>query len=435
MVAIATMLPEPPLRLLRGRHVAAAVAGNAMEFYDFTAYAFFAVEIGRTFFPGHSTLDSLILSLMTFGVGFIGRPLGAVVLGAYGDRMGRRPAMTLSFCLMCVGSLGLAVTPSYASIGPAAPMLVLAARLVQGFALGGEVGPATAFLIEAAPVMRRGYFGAWQYASQSLAHIAAGLFGLSLVGGMSGAWLERGGWRVPFLIGAAVLPLGWYLRHGLPETLAPAERLQRPAGAGKAGFRRVMILGLPMLASTTIGFGMLTYMNTYATAVLHLPRMDAFGATIAWGIAGTVFALAGGWASDRVGRKVVMIAPRVVLLLLIMPGYWWIVSARSGAVLVGVTFGLSALTAFSTAPSLVCLTEAIPKPVRCASLAIVYAVAIAAFNGTAQLLVTWLIKASGDVLWPGYYFAAATLAGLAPMALMPETAPAATRTGAGWATR
>jgi MFS family permease len=408
---------------LTAGQVAAAVIGNALEFFDFTTYAFFAVQIGKTFFPGHTPFDTLILSLITFGVGFIGRPVGAVVIGRYGDRAGRRPAMMLSFCLMCVGVLGLAVTPSYAQIGPAAPVLVLAARLVQGFALGGEVGPTTAFLIEAAPASRRGFFGSWQYASQCLANLTAGLIGIALVGAMSAANLDSWGWRAPFLMGAAAMPLGWIIRRGLPETLTGADRQIALGADDRRDYRRAMLLALPMLCSTTISFAMFNFLTTWAEAILHMPRGAAFGATVAWGATGFVFSLAGGRLSDRWGRKALMLWPRIAFLAAIMPCFLWIATARSSFALIAGTIVLSSLASLSNAVSLVCLTEAIPKNIRSGSLALIYAVAIAIFNGTAQLLVARLVQRTGDPLWPAYYLLAATAIGVAAMAAMRETAP------------
>jgi MFS family permease len=410
---------KPPLKR---RHVAAAVAGNALEFFDFTAYAFFAAQIGAAFFPGHTPFDTLVLSLITFGVGFIGRPIGAIVIGAYGDRAGRRPAMLLSFVLMCVGVLGLAVTPPTARIGVAAPILVLASRLLQGFALGGEVGPTTAFLIEAAPERSRGLIGTWQYASQSLANLTAGLIGFILANLLTPSSLESWGWRVPFLIGAAMLPLGWYLRAGLPETLE-STGLGRPTGREAADYRRALALALPMLCSTTISFAIFNFVTSYAVTILRMPQKAAFGAAIAWGVCGFAFTLAGGALSDRLGRKPVMIWPRLVFLALIVPGFVWIDRARTAPVLIGVIAVLASLASLSNGVSLVCLAEAIPRPVRSASLATIYAVAIAAFNGTAQLLVTKLIGWTGDALWPAYYLTGATVLGVAAMALMRETAP------------
>ena len=428
MTAADASLGRSPPATLGKRHVAAAVIGNALEFYDFTAYAFFAVQIGRTFFPGHAPYQTLILSLITFGVGFVGRPIGAVVIGAYGDRAGRRPAMLLSFMLMGVGVLGLAITPSFAQIGVAAPVLVLIARLVQGFALGGEVGPTTAFLIEAAPPAQRGLFGTWQYASQCLANLVAGLIGFGLAKALSPASLEAWGWRAPFLLGAAVMPLGWFIRHGLPETLPAAERHKPTSAVEAAHFKRAVLLGLPMLCSTTISFAVFNFLTTYAVAILHMPQGAAFAATIAWGATGLVATLVGGALSDRWGRKPLMIWPRLAFLIVTIPGFMAIAATRLPAVLIGVTILVTGLASLSNGVSLICLTEAIPKPVRSGSLAVVYAIAIAVFNGTAQLLITWLIQRTGDVLWPAYYMAGATALGLIAMALMRETAPVRTRT-------
>lgn len=160
--------------------IAAAVLGNALEFFDFTSYAFFAVMIGRAFFPTQSAFGSLLLSVATFGVGFVTRPLGAVVIGTYADRAGRKPAMLLTIALMAVGMVMLALTPPYAVIGFAAPVLVVLARLVQEFALGGEVGPTTSYLLEAAPPGQRGLYASWQLASQGLSTVVSGFLGVLL---------------------------------------------------------------------------------------------------------------------------------------------------------------------------------------------------------------------------------------------------------------
>ena len=188
--------------------VIATVLGNALEFYDFTTYAFFAVMIGRAFFPAQDPFISLLLSVAAFGVGFITRPLGGIVIGAYADRAGRKPAMMLSISLMATGMVLLAATPSYAAIGLAAPILVVVARLVQGFALGGEVGPSTSYLLEAAPAGRRGQYGAWQIASQGAASALAGLLGVLLSWLLDAGEMQSWGWRIPFIVGIAIVPRG-----------------------------------------------------------------------------------------------------------------------------------------------------------------------------------------------------------------------------------
>src|SRR6201995_3317383 len=194
----------------------AATVGNMLEFYDFITYAFFAIQIGHTFFPAQSEYGSLMLSLATFGAGFITRPIGGVVLGIYSDRVGRRPAMLLSFALMGTAIIVISLTPSYNSIGIAAPIIVIVARMLQGFALGGEVGPTTAYLIEIAPIEHRALVVAWQPASQEIAATAGALVGVILSKTMAPEMLDAYGWRVAFLIGAVCLPFGVWMRRALP---------------------------------------------------------------------------------------------------------------------------------------------------------------------------------------------------------------------------
>jgi len=203
---------------LRGFHIAAATIGNALEFYDFLTYAFFSIQIGHAFFPAQSTYGSLMLSLATFAAGFITRPIGAVVIGNYSDRAGRRPAMMLCFILIGFAIVGMALIPTYARIGIAAPILAVIARMVQGFSLGGEIGSNTAFLLEAAPLERRGLIVSWQGASQNLALLAGGLVGVLLTAVLPPAALEAYGWRIAFLIGAVAVPFGLWMRTALPET-------------------------------------------------------------------------------------------------------------------------------------------------------------------------------------------------------------------------
>src|SRR5262249_25496103 len=253
----------------------AATIGNMLEFYDFITYSFFAIQIGRTFFPSQSQYASLMLSLATFGAGFVTRPIGALVIGAYSDRVGRRPAMVLSFTMMGAAIILLALTPSYQTIGIGAPILAILARLVQGFSPGGGVGPTTAYLMEAAAVGRRGLAVSWQPASQGIAATAGALVGLVLSALMSGEALESYGWRIAFLIGAITLPFGLWLRRSLPETLhlpEPGPETSAPAqvaGSGVANLR-LMILVLLILASGTVVTYITQYMTTYAQNTLHV---------------------------------------------------------------------------------------------------------------------------------------------------------------------
>jgi MFS transporter, MHS family, citrate/tricarballylate:H+ symporter len=407
------------------RHVAAVVVGNALEFYDFLTYAFFAVYIGRTFFPSNSATASLLESLGAFGAGFITRPIGGWVIGRMGDRLGRKPAMILSFSLMGIAITGLALTPPHSMIGIVAPVLVVFFRMLQGFALGGEVGPTTAFLLEAAPPERRGFYAAFQAWTQDLSILISGLVGLGLANLLSERQLQDFGWRMAFLVGAAIVPFGLMMRRSLPETFHAA------ASSKRIPLRPhlwVAFLGLMLLASGTIGSYTNDYMTTYAIATLHMHADIAFAATVVVGLAGVVFDLVSGSLSDRIGRKPMMLVPGVLLLLSILPAFYVISHYRTTATLLGATAVLASLASLSTCPIVIWLTESFPAAIRSGSVAIVYALSIALFGGTTQYTITWLIKATGNPLAPAWYWTAAAILGLTAMSATRESAPRKTGT-------
>ena len=417
--ATAAAHPQVP-----ARQVAAAVVGNALEFYDFTTYALFAAELGRTFFPSHTAFESLMMSLLTFAVGFVGRPIGAIVIGRIGDRVGRKPAMLLSFTLMGLGMLGLVMIPPYAMIGPAAPLLLVLCRLVQGFALGGEVGPTTAFLIEAARPTSRGLVGSWQSASQSVASLVGATMGLLLAHILTPGQLDAFGWRIAFGIGALVLPFGLVLRRSLPETLHHHEHARATPGPGWRAQVRPVVLGLMMIMSFTTSTYVLLYMTTYASQTLHMGPGASFGASVANGVCGVVFTLLGGHLSDRLGRRPVMIVARSLFLVSALPAFFLMSHHRDAATVIAATAVMSALSSMSVGVALVALTESIRKENRSMSMAVLYAVAVTVFGGVAQPGVSALVKATGDPLAPAWYLMAAALVGIVAMVLLPETRPA-----------
>ncbi|HEY5070840.1 MAG TPA: MFS transporter [Caulobacteraceae bacterium] len=406
------------------RQVAAAVAGNALEFYDFTTYAYFAVQIGHVFFPRHTPFVSLMLSLVTFGAGFILRPIGSIVIGQFADKAGRRPAMLFSFALMGVAILGLALTPCYASIGPLAPALVLVCRLTQGFALGGEVGPTTAFLVEASPPERRGFYGSWQSGSQNLASIVGGLVGVSLAALAGPASLEAWGWRVAFLLGALALPFGLILRRTLPETLHRAEppHLSHPQAPTIAAHARVIILGLALIAGATVSTYAFSFMTTYAIAHLHMAAGISLGATLANGAFGLIGALAGGALSDRYGRKALMIWPRILFLGATWPAYFLMVRNHDAVTLLTATAVLALLSNLTVAAVLVAITESLRKEIRGVAMGAVYATAVAVFGGTTQPAIEGIIHLTGDPVSPAWYVMGFTAIALAASVMMRETA-------------
>ncbi|HUN99317.1 MAG TPA: MFS transporter [Bradyrhizobium sp.] len=410
------------------RTTLAVTIGNMLEFYDFITYSFFAIQIGHTFFPTQGEFGSLMLSLATFGAGFITRPIGGLVIGSYSDRAGRRPAMILSFAMMGCAIITLALTPSYASIGIAAPIIVIIARMVQGFSLGGEVGPTTAYLMESAAPDRRALAVSWQPASQQIAATAGALVGTVLAQVMTEADLTSYGWRIAFLLGAACLPFGLYLRARLPETVDLSESAVERA-KGKR-FRiikdngRIILLALFILASGTISTYVTQYMTTYAENTLHVATELAFVTSVVANGLGIAGALLGGWLADRVGRWPVMVWPQLATLLLTYPVFLWIVETRSAMSLLGGFGFLSLIGSIPYTAFYVALTEGLPQNIRGGALATVYAIAIATFGGTAQLVVTWLLKITGNALAPAWYMLFASAVGLAAMAMMRETLPA-----------
>jgi len=406
------------------RQVTAAVVGNALEFYDFTTYAYFAVQIGHAFFPGRSAFESLMLSLATFGAGFFSRPIGAIVIGSLADRVGRRPAMLLSFALMGLAILGLALTPSFKQIGLAAPLLALGFRLLQGFALGGEVGPTTAFLIESAPAGRRGLYGAWQGASQGVATLLGGLIGVALSTHLSAQDLDAWGWRIAFLIGALVLPFGLIIRRNLPETRhhVEAAHAAHPDTPSLRGHLRTILLGLALVGSFTTATYVFQYMTTYASTTLHMKAGVAFGATVISGAAGLVFTLLGGALSDRFGRRMLVLVPRTLFLLATYPAFLLMVRNHDGVTLLSAVGIMGALSSMSSGPGLILLAESVRKEVRGVVLATVYAVALAIFGATTQPAIAALIHVTGDPMAPAWYMMAATAVGLVAIGLMRETA-------------
>ncbi|MCS3893589.1 MFS family permease [Bradyrhizobium japonicum USDA 38] len=413
----------------------AATIGNMLEFYDFITYSFFAIQIGHTFFPTGSEYGSLMLSLATFGAGFVTRPIGGIVLGIYSDRIGRRPAMLLSFALMGAAILTIALTPSYRMIGVAAPVIVIVARMAQGFALGGEVGPTTAYLLEIAPPEHRALVVAWQPASQEIAATAGALVGVILSATMAPEMLDSYGWRVAFLIGAVCLPFGLWMRRTLPETISHADAgvaaKERSPGHLSQARRHlgIIALALMILASGTISTYVTQYMTTYAQNTLHVSSTLAFAVSLVSNGIQFVGALAGGWLADRLGRKPIMIWPQLATLLLTYPAFLWIVHAP-GALSLLIGFGvLSIIGSLPFTAFYATFTEALPQNIRGGVFATVYAVAIASFGGTAQLVVTWLLHVTGNPLAPAWYLLLAAIVGLVAMSLMPETAPVKKRQG------
>lgn len=400
--------------------LAAVVAGNALEFYDFLIFGFFALQIGATFFPAKDATGSLLLTLATFGVGFLTRPLGGMVIGPLGDRIGRKPAMLFSFGLMGFSIAGLALTPSYASIGLAAPLLVVLFRLLQGFALGGEVGPSTAFLLEAAPAQKRGLYVSFQLATQQVAILVSGVVGLVLSSTLTPAHLSSWGWRVAMLLGLAVVPFALVIRRRLPETFQ--RQTQEKSGLNRAQLKTAAMT-LLMAAAMTIATYTLNYLNVFASHTLGLPPAPAFGAVALAGLCGAIFNPISGWLSDRFGRKPVMIAAYALLCAAGIPCFALMAQLRTAASLYIAVLVMAPLLALGSSAAMASLAESLPPPIRSGGIGIIYALAITVFGGSASFVVAWLTAVTGSPLAPAWYMCGALLIGLLAMLAMRETAP------------
>lgn len=401
--------------------IASVTAGNALEFYDFVTYAFFATQIGRALFPGDKS-NTLLLSLATFGVGFLTRPLGGIVLGRLADRSGRKPAMILSFSVMGLAMAGLALTPSYASIGIAAPLLALFFRLLQGFALGGEVGPNIAYLLESAPANKRGFYISLNFASADFAVLVAGLIGFGLSSVLSGPQLEAWGWRIAFLLGAAIVPLGLRLRRTLVETLPSAPGVE-PAPSSALGVMLTATAGLLIIAGATISNYTLDYLTTYAQSTLHMAVPTAFAATVVLGLVGVTGDLAGGWLADRFGAKRVLVIPWLLLICGIIPVFAILNETRTPSALLISTAVLTTFHILGSSPATIHFVSALPARARAGTIGIVYALAIAIFGGTTQLIETLLIRWTGNTVAPAWYMAVAVLVALTGALLIRSPAP------------
>jgi MFS family permease len=415
------MSPTRPAHSAASRRqtIVATTIGNGLEFFDFTVYGFLALVIGKLFFPTFSGYGQLLLTVATFGVGFIMRPLGGIVIGAYADRAGRKKAMTLTIFLMALGCAVIAFTPTYASIGVAAPVLIVLARLIQGFSAGGEVGASTTLLVEHATPQNRGYMASWQFASQGLGVMLGAVVVGALTFTLSPENMQSWGWRVPFVIGMLIAPVGMYIRRHLEESLqiapesvtAPRRESSLKIVCSQHG-KTVLAAILALVGGTTAAYVVTFYMPTYAVRELGLtPSVALFGAALT-GLISFAFAPFVGLLSDRVGRKPLILWSRVFLVVLIYPGFLWLNASPTPAVLFIVLGVLSLGLVGQTVPGITMLPEMFPKPVRASGMSLVYSVGVALFGGFAPFISTWLLNATGSKLAPAWYLVVMTLVSL-----------------------
>jgi MFS family permease len=398
---------------MASKTVFAATLGEALEFYDFTAYGIFAVYVAHAFFPTKGEILSLLLTIATFGIGFVTRPVGALVLGAYADRVGRKKVLTWTIWLMGIGTGAIAVLPTYDDIGIAAPVLLVLARLIQGFSAGGEVGSASLLVFEAAPKSRRGFAMSWQLVSRSIALIASGAVGYLLTITLSDAAIREWGWRLTFAVGLLIVPVGIYIRNRIDETLVPAKETRSVGGIMLLLATRqqlsLVVLAVLFIGGIAVNQYLFLYMTTYALAILKLPASFAMLTPILSGVTGALAGIYGGWAADRYGLTPVNIVPRLLMVITAYPAFYLIVGSGSGWVLLIVVAILAIFHMASTALMNMVVAEAFPAGIRAVGVSTSYALALAVFGGTAQFIVTSVIAATGDPRSIAWAFIGASL--------------------------
>jgi MHS family proline/betaine transporter-like MFS transporter len=411
------------------RAILAASIGNLLEWYDFSVYALFAVYIGANFFPAESSGAGLVKAFLVFGLGFVIRPVGSLVIGVYGDRAGRKAALTTTILLMAAGTLVIAVAPSYAAIGLGAPLLLLVGRLLQGFSAGGEIGSAAAFLVEHAPPQKRGLFTAWLQGSMGMSNILGALVAFGVTAWLPAHEVIRWGWRIPFLIGLCIVPLGLYLRSTLEETPAFQAELStsrvrnaNPALPLASLFRdywRPLLRGFAIAILWAVAvYVLLIFMPVFVQKAFGFTAAQSFGASLVENLLFVSGCFLFGAVADRIGAERMLRVGACALLLGVPPLFLWLNTSRTEPVLMLVLAGFGLLVSSYTSVAPMILSALFPTPLRATGISITYNAAFTIFGGFAPAILTWFTgTAAGTVFAPAWYLAAAALPALIAIAL------------------
>jgi MHS family proline/betaine transporter-like MFS transporter len=414
---------------LRGVIIAATI-GNVLEWFDFLVYGFFAVTIAEVFFPASNPTVSLLITFGAFGLAYVARPLGAVIVGTYTDRAGRKAGLTLSIGLMMIGTTLMVITPGYATIGIAAPIIITIARVIQGFSVGGEFGSAVAFLVEHGGE-RRGFSASWQWATTGIVSVIVSLFGLTLTTLLSHEQLIDWGWRIPYVFGLLVGPAGLYIRSRVAETadfLAAEKPPTVPIGDLLRRYPVSLLLALGACIVSQSSYYLLLYVPTYAIKTLHLPAYIGFIATLLGGIILAIFAVvAGNWSDKTVPRTRLMLITAWLLLLAAYPCFWLMDVYPSLATVVFVVAFLNLIKAGYSGVLPSVLSEQFPVEIRAVGVALSFSISVTIFGGFAPFVATWLIAETGDPLSPSYYLMATALLSIIALMAIQRRALARTR--------
>ena len=419
------------MSLARRRALGAAVIGNVLEWYDFAVYAFLATVLARIFFPAGDELSALLATFAVFGVGFVVRPLGAVIIGRLADRRGRKIALSLTIILMALGTVMIGLLPSYESIGVGASALLVAARLLQGFSAGGEWGSSTAFMVEWAPPNRRGLFGSLQQASVAGGFLLGSLTAASLSHWLGPDALEDWGWRVPFLFGGILGPIGLYMRRKLDETpsfkAAVQERTEPGVSSALQGWSlAARAFGFTVLW-TTAYYIFLSYMPTFLQQHVGLDRTQALWSNTLSLMVLVVAVPVAGALSDRIGRKPLLLASCAAFVLLPYPLFAMLLSNPSLPTVIAVQLLFALAIALFSGAGPAAIAEIFPTRIRATWMSIGYSVSVVVFGGFAPYVATWLIARTGSPLAPTWYVIGAAIVTAVTIATQKETAHDALR--------
>jgi MHS family proline/betaine transporter-like MFS transporter len=404
----------PPKPASGALQIAAATAGNALEWFDILIYGYFATSIAGAFFPNSNPVVSLLLTFGSFGLSYVARPVGAVILGGYADRAGRKAALTLSIQLMVIGTAVMALMPSYATVGLIAPIAIFAARLLQGFAVAGEFGSSTAFMIEHS-AHRKAFFASFQFAGQQLAKLLSALFGVGLTTSLSDHQLHTWGWRIPFLFGLLVGPIGLYIRRKLNETpeFLESTHTRTPVRELFATEKIGLIVGAGLIAVGTATTYFSIYIPTYAKTHLHLPPATGYIVAIILSLLAMVLIPVGGNLADKFGYTRMMLPAAILMLLSFYPLFLFITLHPSLATLLtGLIFNEVLQDAYICALPAV-MAGIFPARTRVTGLSLSYNLGVTLFGGFAPAAFTWLIAVTHNTAAPSFYLMAMALLSIA----------------------
>jgi MFS transporter, MHS family, proline/betaine transporter len=410
-----TAAPRPRLSGV----IVAATIGNVLEWFDFLVYGYFASYIAEAFFPAHDSTVSLLFTWGTFGLSYLVRPLGAIVIGTYTDRAGRKAGLTLSIGLMLIGTLLMVITPSFATIGIVAPIIIMFARILQGFSVGGEFGSAVAFLVEHGGE-RKGFSASWQWATTGIVSIIVAVFGLALTTTLSHEQLVTWGWRIPYVFGLLVGPAGLYIRARMTETPEFLE-VEKPAQVPIRDLLQrqpvAVVLALGASIVSNASYYLLLYVPTYAMKTLHLPDYTGFAATLVGGILLASFSvIAGHWSDTTRPRVRIMLITGWLFLLAAYPSFWLMDTYPSLATCIFAVGLLNLIKGGYSGILPSVLSEQFPVDTRAVGIAFSYSISVTIFGGFAPFTAEWLIRHTGDPLSPAYYLMVTAL--LSIVALM-----------------